>query len=325
MFYNLQSWVGADCRHSAEAALEHTFAAASSSWDAGPSSSGAGPSSSSSHRNDWYGHVHPLSCCSFAKDNRKKRALSREHNLVQRHHFTLSCYMKFGEGSPYDAIASENCSQPQYSCKSQRINQCHQNCSKSKATGAGHDASHPALISAPVGIMLCVLCRSRHQGKASSSSHRLKPSGSASSLSSSGSSRRHRDRHSSRSHRDDSVAGGSRHRSRRSSHRSSQPEPELDELGPRRASDPGAIWANEIADDDAMMAQPASPGIGPRAASGGLGAGSKAAWSFLLEKVSPGSARQRPPAHPSPGHGRPRSAASDSPQSRAAASQSTRG
>ena len=164
--------------------------------------------------------------------------------------------------------------------------------------------------------MRCTICRLRQQDEAGSFSRRLKPSGSASSLSSSGSRRRHRDRHSSRSHRDDSVAGSSRHRSRRSSHRTSQQEPELDELGPRRASDPGAIWANEIADDEAMMSQPASPGIGPRAGSGGLGAGSKAAWSFFMEKVSPSSARNRPPAHPSPGQGRPRSAAPDSPHSR---------
>ena len=162
------------------------------------------------------------------------------------------------------------------------------------------------------------MCRLSPQGETSSSSQRLRPSGSASSLSASGSSRHHRLHHT-RSHRDDSVAAGGHRRSHRSSHRSSRPEPDVDELGPRRASDPGAIWANEIADDEAMhtVSQPGSPGIGPRAGSGGLGAGSKAAWNFFKEKVSPGSARNRPPAHPSPGRPMSAAAASESPHSRA--------
>ena len=77
LFHGLRSRGVACCRNSADAALEHTYAASSSSWDAGPSSSGAGPSSSGSHRHDWYSHSRRSSCCSVVQDSRKRRRLDR--------------------------------------------------------------------------------------------------------------------------------------------------------------------------------------------------------------------------------------------------------
>ncbi len=83
------------------------------------------------------------------------------------------------------------------------------------------------------------------------------------------------------------------HRSERHGH--SYADAEVDELGPRRASDPGAIWANEIADDEV------TPPVSPRGSrQGSLTASSKASWRAFMDKVSSSGGRNRPPAHPTP-------------------------